>query len=48
MPKQYPNFIPSNELCEDTSPSEESLRGRPSKMKENRNIIAASLWRDRH
>ena len=47
VPEQYPNFIPSNELCEGTSPSEESRRGRPSTMKETRNIIATSLWRDR-
>ena len=47
MLEQYLNFIPSEELCEDTSPSEESVRGRSSKMKEIRNVIAASLWRGR-
>ena len=47
MLEQHPNFIPSEELCEDTSPSEESVRGRSSKMKEISNVISASLWHGR-
>ena len=46
--EQFPNFIPLDELQEDTSPSEESGRGRSTKMKDIRNVIAASLWRDRY
>ena len=48
MLEQYPNFVPYDEVHEDTSLSEEGLGVRSTKMKDVRNVIATSLWRDRH
>jgi len=46
--EQYLNFIPFDELHEYTFASEESGRGRSTKMKDIRNVIGASLWCDRY